>query len=27
MPAWKERLSDTEIKILTYYVHEMGGGK
>lgn len=27
MPAWKKRLSDTEIKILTYYVHEMGGGK
>ena len=27
MPAWKDRLSDTEIKILTYYVHEMGGGK
>ncbi|MGD8712863.1 MAG: cytochrome-c oxidase, cbb3-type subunit III, partial [Thiohalophilus sp.] len=26
MPAWKDRLSDTEIKILTYYVHEMGGG-
>ncbi|MFO8025136.1 cytochrome-c oxidase, cbb3-type subunit III [Thiohalophilus sp.] len=26
MPGWKERLSDTEIKILTYYVHEMGGG-
>ncbi|MDY6978378.1 MAG: cytochrome-c oxidase, cbb3-type subunit III [Pseudomonadota bacterium] len=26
MPAWKERLSDTEIKILTFYVHEMGGG-
>lgn len=27
MPAWKERLSATEIKILTYYVHELGGGK
>lgn len=27
MPAWEERLSDTEIKILTFYVHEMGGGK
>lgn len=27
MPAWKGRLSDTEIKILTYYVHELGGGK
>ena len=27
MPAWKDRLSATEIKILTYYVHELGGGK
>ncbi len=27
MPAWKGRLSDTEIKILTYYVHELGGGQ
>ncbi len=27
MPAWKERLSPTEIKILTFYVHELGGGK
>lgn len=27
MPAWKNRLSATEIKILTYYVHELGGGK
>ncbi|MCW8899594.1 MAG: cytochrome-c oxidase, cbb3-type subunit III [Gammaproteobacteria bacterium] len=27
MPAWKNRLSTTEIKILTYYVHELGGGK
>ena len=27
MPAWKDRLSETEIKILTYYVHELGGGK
>lgn len=27
MPAWKDRLSDTEIKILTYYVHQMGGGQ
>lgn len=26
MPAWKGRLSDTEIKILTFYVHELGGG-
>lgn len=27
MPAWKERLSATEIKILTFYVHQLGGGK
>lgn len=27
MPAWKDRLNDTEIKILTFYVHELGGGK
>ncbi|MDH5600602.1 MAG: cytochrome-c oxidase, cbb3-type subunit III [Gammaproteobacteria bacterium] len=27
MPAWKGRLSATEIKILTYYVHQLGGGK
>ena len=27
MPAWKGRLSDTEIKILTFYVHDLGGGK
>ena len=27
MPAWKGRLSDTEIKILTFYVHELGGGQ
>lgn len=27
MPAWKERLSATEIKLLAYYVHELGGGK
>lgn len=26
MPAWKDRLSATEIKMLTYYVHELGGG-
>ncbi len=25
MPAWKDRLSDTEIKILTYYVHDVLG--
>lgn len=27
MPAWKGRLTDTEIKILTFYVHELGGGQ
>jgi cytochrome c oxidase cbb3-type subunit 3 len=27
MPSWKDRLSPTEIKILTFYVHELGGGK
>lgn len=27
MPAWQGRLSDAEIKMLTYYVHELGGGK
>lgn len=26
MPAWSGRLSETEIKILTFYVHELGGG-
>ena len=27
MPAWKSRLSAAEIKVLTVYVHELGGGK
>jgi len=27
MPAWKDRLSETEIKILTFYVHELGAGQ
>lgn len=27
MPAWKDRLSATEIKILTFYVHQLGSGK
>jgi len=27
MPAWKTRLSDNDIKILTVYVHSLGGGK
>lgn len=27
MPAWKDRLKPEEIKVLTVYVHELGGGK
>jgi len=27
MPAWLERLSPVEIKILSVYVHELGGGQ
>lgn len=27
MPAWKDRLSATDIKMLTVYVHELGGGQ
>lgn len=27
MPSWKGRLSETEIKMLTFYIHELGGGK
>jgi cytochrome c oxidase cbb3-type subunit 3 len=27
MPGWKDRLSDTEIKMLTFYVHALGGGQ
>ncbi len=27
MPAWKDRLSPAEIKVLTVYVHELGGGQ
>ena len=27
MPAWQGRLSDADIKMLTYYVHQLGGGK
>jgi cytochrome c oxidase cbb3-type subunit 3 len=27
MPGWKDRLSSTEIKILSVYVHELGGGQ
>jgi cytochrome c oxidase cbb3-type subunit 3 len=26
MPGWTDRLSDTEIRMLTFYVHELGGG-
>lgn len=27
MPTWEGRLNDTEIKLLTTYVHELGGGQ
>ncbi|HKJ87047.1 MAG TPA: cytochrome-c oxidase, cbb3-type subunit III, partial [Gammaproteobacteria bacterium] len=27
MPTWKDRLSGTQIKILTAYVHSLGGGQ
>lgn len=27
MPAWQARFSETEIKMLALYVHELGGGK
>lgn len=27
MPAWQGRLSDADIKMLSFYVHELGGGK
>jgi len=27
MPAWKDRLDETQIKLLTVYVHELGGGQ
>jgi len=27
MPAWNERLTETQIKILAFYVHQLGGGK
>ena len=27
MPHWKDRLTDTDIRLLTVYVHELGGGK
>ena len=27
MPAWADRLSPEQIKVLTVYVHELGGGQ
>jgi cytochrome c oxidase cbb3-type subunit 3 len=27
MPAWSERLDDATVKMLTIYVHTLGGGK
>jgi cytochrome c oxidase cbb3-type subunit 3 len=27
MPAWKDRLSPTDIKVLAVYVHQLGGGQ
>ena len=27
MPAWQGRLDDTSIKMLTVYVHSLGGGE
>ncbi len=27
MPAWKDRLSETDIKLLAVYVHQLGGGQ
>ena len=27
MPAWEARLDETQIKLLTLYVHELGGGQ
>lgn len=27
MPAWQGRLSEADIKMLTFYVHQIGGGK
>jgi len=27
MPAWQGRLSESEIKLLTVYVHDLGGGQ
>lgn len=27
MPSWEDRLTDVQIKLLTVYVHQLGGGK
>lgn len=27
MPSWEDRLDDVQIKLLTVYVHQLGGGK
>jgi cytochrome c oxidase cbb3-type subunit 3 len=27
MPGWSGRLTPTQIKLLTVYVHELGGGQ
>ena len=27
MPGWKDRLTETQIKILSFYVHQLGGGQ
>jgi mono/diheme cytochrome c family protein len=27
MPAWSTRLSEAQIKMLTLYVHALGGGQ
>ncbi|MDA8382946.1 MAG: cytochrome C oxidase subunit III, partial [Betaproteobacteria bacterium] len=27
MPTWKDRLTPVQIKVLTAYVHELGGGQ
>ncbi len=27
MPGWKERLTDSEIRVLALYVHQLGGGQ
>ena len=27
MPGWEHRLSDTDIRLLTVYTHQLGGGE